>query len=339
MNRATRPLRLAGALLLTAIALLALFAPAVVPHDPAAQIDPAMSARQPPGTTLWLVKTSGPRRLLLAEDVQWQEDELVLERRNGTLTVPRHEVSNPTTAGVADKLTFLLGTDSLGRDLLSRVLAGARGSLLIAAFATLIASVLGCLIGALAGLGPAWLDRLLMALTDALLAFPVLVLLLAVGAMARPSIFALAFLLGSLSWMAIARLIRAELRSLRERAWVLQARSQGQSEARIFRHHLLPHLLPTLLIAASLEIASVVLAESALSFLGFGVRAPAVSWGSMIADGRELLVTAPWVTLVPGFGLLFTVLALHWIAGDDQWTSRSGAAPRRRQRDQARSER
>lgn len=208
-----------------------------------------------------------------------------------------------------------MGTDALGRDVLIRLIHGGRASLTVGWFAVLVAAVLGTLVGLAAGLGPRWLDRLLMGVTDAFLAFPRIFLVLLLISLTAPSLGLVTIVLGLTGWMGVARLVRAESLSLRERDFVLAARGLGLSPWRVAWVHVLPHLAGTIVVAATLRIGSTILLESFLSFLGLGAQEPAVSWGAMIQQGRPVLLEAWWLTTFPGLALTLTVLGYN-LLGD-----------------------
>ncbi len=209
----------------------------------------------------------------------------------------------------------LLGTDKFGRDILSRVLHGSRISLSIGFVAVALSISLGTIIGMLAGYFRGWVDTILMRTVDVLLSFPRLILLLAVIALFRPSIYLLVVMLGVTGWMGTARIVRGEVLSLREREFVLAARALGFSTPRILFRHILPNILAPVIVAATLNIGNTILLEASLSFLGLGVQPPAASWGSVINDGREALTHAWWIATFPGLAILFTVICFN-LVGD-----------------------
>jgi peptide/nickel transport system permease protein len=205
----------------------------------------------------------------------------------------------------------LLGTDDLGRDVLSRILYGARISLLVGFVAVGIATAIGIVLGALAGYYGRWVDTLLMRFVDIMLCFPTFFLILAVIAFLDPSIWNIMIIIGLTGWMGVARLVRAEFLSLRERDFVLAARAIGASDARIIFHHILPNALSPVLVSATLGVAGAILTESALSFLGIGVQPPTPSWGNMLITGKQTLGTAWWMSVFPGLAILITVLGYN----------------------------
>jgi peptide/nickel transport system permease protein len=209
----------------------------------------------------------------------------------------------------------LLGNDDLGRDVLSRLLAGARVSLLVAAVVTAITFFLGTAIGLVAGYFGGWLDRLLMHVTDVFLAFPGILLAIAFAAVLGPGIGNLILALCLTSWVGYARLTRAQALALRQRQHVLAALSLGASSGRIMLHHMLPLLAAPLLVEATYSIAGLVVAEASLSFLGLGVQPPHASWGAMLRDGVRYLLVAPHYVLAVGLSLMSLVLAVN-VLGD-----------------------
>ena len=201
-----------------------------------------------------------------------------------------------------------LGTDALGRDMLARLLHGARLSLLVGWVAVALAVGIGAVIGLAAGLGPRWLDRILMGTTDVFLAFPRIFLVLLLAAVAPPSLTLVMAVIGVTGWMGIARLVRGETLSLRERDYVTAARGLGASPLRVALRHILPNVLPTVVVAASLRLGNTILLESFLSFLGLGAQEPAVTWGAMIDMGRGHLLDGWWIAAFPGLAIAVTVV-------------------------------
>jgi peptide/nickel transport system permease protein len=208
-------------------------------------------------------------------------------------------------------LHFPLGTDDLGRDVLARILFGARISLLVGFVAVGIATSIGILLGALAGYYGRWIDALIMRFVDIMLCFPTFFLILAVIAFLEPSIWNIMIIIGLTSWMGVARLVRAEFLSLRERDFVLAARAIGAQDFRIIFRHILPNAISPVLVSATLGVAGAILTESALSFLGIGVQPPTPSWGNMLIAGKQTLGTAWWLSVFPGLAILITVLGYN----------------------------
>lgn len=209
---------------------------------------------------------------------------------------------------------YPLGTDTLGRDLLSRIIYGARISLSIGLIAVGIATIVGLILGAAAGFYGGLIDSLIMRLVDIMLCFPTFFLILTVVAMLEPSIFNIMIIIGLTSWMGTARLIRGEILSLKEREFIQAARAIGASDFRIISRHLIPNAIGPVLVSATLGIAGAILLESGLSFLGLGVQPPTPSWGNILIESKSTLGVAWWITLFPGLAILVTILGFNFIA-------------------------
>jgi peptide/nickel transport system permease protein len=207
------------------------------------------------------------------------------------------------------------GMDQVGRDVLSRVIYGARVAMLVGLAATGLSLLVGVLVGSTAGYFGGIVDGALMRLVDALQAFPILVLLIAIAAALGPSLEHVIIILGLTTWAQYARVVRADVLSLRQREFVLAARTLGVPNARIIVRHILPNALGPIIVLASLSVAGVILLESALSFLGLGTQPPTPSWGSMLADGRTYILTYPHIALFPGLAITLAVLAFN-LLGD-----------------------
>lgn len=205
----------------------------------------------------------------------------------------------------------LFGTDDLGRDVFTRMLYGAGISLKVGFVAVGIATIIGVLLGSIAGYYGGVIDLIIMRFVDIMLCFPSFFLILAVIAFLEPSIFNIMAVIGLTSWMGITRLVRAEFLSLKERDFVLAVKAMGAKSPRIIFLHILPNAMAPVLVAATLGVASAVLTESALSFLGIGVQPPTPSWGNILTLGQSTLGVAWWLSLFPGMAILITVLGYN----------------------------
>ena len=205
----------------------------------------------------------------------------------------------------------LLGTDQLGRDVLSRMIWGAKISLKVGFAATGLAIFIGTILGAIAGYYGRWIDAVIMRFVDIMLCFPTFFLILAVIAFLEPSIWNIMIVIGLTGWMGITRLVRADFTSLRERDFVLAARGIGAGDFRIILIHILPNAMASVLVAATLGVAGAILTESALSFLGIGVQPPTPSWGNILTAGKDNIDIAWWLSLYPGLAILLTVLGYN----------------------------
>jgi len=216
----------------------------------------------------------------------------------------RHVLTAPSTK-------HLFGTDDLGRDVLSRVLMGAGISLKVGFFAVGISVLIGVLLGSIAGYYGKIIDMVIMRFVDTMLCIPSFFLIITLIALFEPSIWIIMIVIGATSWMGVARLIRAEFLSLKQREFVLAARAAGAGDLRIIFMHILPNALAPVLVYATLGIASAILIESALSFLGIGVQPPTPSWGNILTAGKDNIEIAWWLSLFPGLAILITVLGYN----------------------------
>ncbi len=211
----------------------------------------------------------------------------------------------------APSKTHPLGTDQLGRDVLSRMLYGARVSLAVGFVSVGIAALIGIALGSLAGYHGGTMDAMVMRLVDLMLVFPRFFLLLAVLAFLRPSIWTIMTVIGLTGWMSVARLVRAEFLSLKEREFVLSSQSIGASAFRIIWRHILPNAMGPVLVAMTLGIPSAILTESGLSFLGLGVQPPHATWGNILNEGKDAIEIGWWLSVYPGLAILVTVLSYN----------------------------
>ncbi|MGO4171949.1 ABC transporter permease [Bosea sp. TAF32] len=207
------------------------------------------------------------------------------------------------------------GTDQLGRDILSRIIAGSRVTLTIAGSAVILGGIVGVLLGLVAGYFGGWYDRVLMRLVDIQLAFPLMLLALLVVAALGPSLHNLIAVLALTSWVRYARIIRAQVLTVREREFVQASLAMGAGHARLLLRHILPNVLTPVFVVATLELARTIVLEAGLSFLGLGIQPPSPSWGRMLADGRTYIASAWWIITLPGLALMLTVLSVN-LLGD-----------------------
>ena len=314
MRSGTRTALAWGLSLVTALLLAGALAPWLAPYDPAEQLDPAVATYRPPGTSLPAVRLAdGTMRL--ADRVERVPEGLRIERLGRTEVLPAAEVLNLTPTGVSDRRLFLLGSDKFGRDILSRMLWGARVSLAVGLATAALSLLLGVTVGALAALGGRWVDTLLMRGVDALLSFPQMLLMITLVTLFRPGTAALVLLLAALGWMTISRLTRAEILGLKQREFILAARAIGQRPFTIFWRHLLPSSLTPVLIQTTLLIGQIILVESGLSFLGMGIQPPTPTWGNLLSEGRDALSQAWWLVTFPGAAISLSVVTFN-LLGD-----------------------
>lgn len=271
-----------GLIIAVIFTLVAIFAPWISPHDPVEQyrqftkLPPRLGYYYPP----------------LTEEGQIPKD--------------------PVTGELIKPQIFLLGTDWHGRDILSRIIYGARVSLLVGVVSTLIALTIGVIIGSLAGYYGGLVDTMLMRLTDTFFAFPSILLAIVILATFRkPGLWALFIALGFTGWTGIARVIRGQILSLKEQEFIESAKALGASSLRIIVVHLLPNCIAPVVVLGTLAVAENILSEAGLSFLGIGIQPPTPSWGNMLAEARGNLIDMPWWGVFPGLALALTVLGFN----------------------------
>ncbi|HVN31390.1 MAG TPA: ABC transporter permease [Thermoanaerobaculaceae bacterium] len=318
MARWPRRLRV-GACILAGLAIVAVCGPWFA-GDPAAIVDPRATALLPPGSSRTVLALRDGTSL--SAETARKVNNLWLIKRNGREEqVPAADVVNVSTR------RFWLGTDTVGRDVLARLLSGARVSLAVGSLALLVALLIGVGAGLAAGWTGGVADAVLMRIVDALLAVPMLFLLLFLAAVFRPSLGALVAVLGFSSWMGVARLVRGQVLSLKERDFVLAARAIGASPWRIAFVHLLPNALTPIAQDGALRLGDLILVEASLSFLGLGVQPPTASWGNMVAEGQAVLANAWWLTFLPVALVALTVIGAGLVADGLQELARREAQP------------
>jgi peptide/nickel transport system permease protein len=221
----------------------------------------------------------------------------------------------PSTLLTGGGLRFPLGTDANGRDLLSRILFGARISLLVGVLANLMAVALGAAVGSVAGFFGGWVEMVLMRLTDTMMAFPTLLLAMTLVAILKPSVWIIIVVIGAVYWTWIARVVYGQVVALRERDFITATQALGASRSYTLLRHVIPQLVPTLIVWGTLGTATNVMLEASLSYLGIGVQPPTPSWGGMIQQAQSFYRSAPWLVLFPGLAIMLTVFAFN-LLGD-----------------------
>lgn len=220
---------------------------------------------------------------------------------------------DPINRLLRPSLTHLFGTDDVGRDYFTRSLYGGKISLMVGFMAMIISTLVGTIIGAISGYFGGKIDDFIMRSIDILMCIPTFFLILVINSYLGASVKNLILIIGFLGWMSIARIVRGETLSVKEREYVLYAKASGQSSFKIITKHIIPSILPTIIVSATINIATAILLESSLSFLGVGVTQPNASWGSMLKDAQSYLMDAPYLAFFPGMFILLTVLSFNLI--------------------------
>jgi len=225
---------------------------------------------------------------------------------------------NPNALSVTERLVapclkHPFGTDDMGRDYFARCLNGGRASLLVGFMAMVLSTFMGVIVGSISGFLGGKVDSVLMRLVDALMSLPTFLIMVVMNAYLKPGLQNVILIIGLLTWMGIARIVRGETMSLKERDYVVYSRVSGQNKWKVIFQHIIPNIMPTIIVAATMNIASAILLESALSFFGLGIRPPTASWGSMLSNAQGYIVNAPYLAVFPGLLILLTVISFNYL--------------------------
>ena len=225
---------------------------------------------------------------------------------------PAKMLQPPSWIDGGDK-AHVLGTDNLGRDILSRIIYGSRVSLLVGVASVILAGLIGVIVGLVSGYYGGWLDTILMRIVDSFLSIPNILFALVFLSVFGPSVITLIIVLGVTNWVAYARIVRGETLSIKEREFVKAARSMGVKNKKIIVRHVLPNVISSFIVISTLSVATTIILEASLSFLGLGVQPPTVSWGGILSDGRDYLATSWWLATFPGVAITITVLGIIFL--------------------------
>jgi len=312
-----------AAVLLLVLVIPAIFAPLVAPHDP---LDGDMNVRLLPPA--WVGEEAVVKTVVATVDPNNRDNEISLSdaQRNVRLgkvrVVGGAEGGEVTTGSQIEVVTkpggsgkYLLGTDKVGRDILSRIIYGSRVSIVVAGIAILVAGSIGTILGITAGYSGGWTDAIVMRLVDISLSIPIVLLALVLVIVVGPSFTTIIAVLVILLWAHYARMARGETLSVKVRDFVARARVAGASHTRIMIHHIVPNVFNSLIVLATLQLGLVIVVEATLSFLGAGIPRPTPAWGLMVADGRELIISHWWVAFFPGLAIMLVCLSMN-LLGD-----------------------
>lgn len=264
--------------------------------------------------SLWESKTGLVGAIIVALVIAMAATATIISPQNPSKQDIRNKLLPPAWSPEGREQN-LLGTDQMGRDVLSRIIYGSRVTILIAFSGTIVAGLVGVILGSISGYYGGWVDALIMRIVDVQLSFPFILLAIFIAAVVGPGLFNIILIAGLSSWVRYARLVRGEILSIKEMEYVEAIRAVGGSDLRIIFKHILPNIISPVIVIATLEMAKIILMESSLSFLGLGVPVSIPTWGRMLADARVHLVTSPWLAIIPGLFITLTVLGVN-LLGD-----------------------